>query len=201
MRMVRVLAALPASVHPSEVTDIEAWIPMGDLPDYDRYWSEFGERFTFRPSVSPEVRPGIREPRDSVTLSLTPIFGGPRSTFAAGEAAVGAEALRAFVAVFKAAERLVVLDWQHQGYWFRPHVHAVSENVWPVHPFPNGDYYIFLTEDMTAGTFGHPWEQSLCIFGEALVNQLAPALATWLPILRRGGEPAEEGSSQPPRSS
>jgi hypothetical protein len=56
---------------------------------------------------------------------------------------------------------------------------------WPVSPFPDGDYYIFLSEDLTSGTFGHPWEQSLCVFGRVLVDALVPTLSSWLPILRR----------------
>jgi hypothetical protein len=53
-----------------------------------------------------------------------------------------------------------------------------------VEVFPNGDYYAFLTEDMTAGTFGHPWEQTLRVFGDQLVSALAPMLSSWLPIKR-----------------
>lgn len=34
------------------------------------------------------------------------------------------------------------------------------------------------------GTFGHPWEQTLCVFGEPLVSALAPLLTSWLPIKR-----------------
>lgn len=41
-----------------------------------------------------------------------------------------------------------------------------------------------MTDDLTTGTFGHPWEQTLCIFGEPLVTTLAPLLTIWLPIKR-----------------
>jgi len=56
--------------------------------------------------------------------------------------------------------------------------------LWPTTVFPNGDYTIFLTEDMSTGTFGHPWEQTLCVFGEPMVSALVPMLASWLPIKR-----------------
>jgi Protein of unknown function (DUF2716) len=52
-------------------------------------------------------------------------------------------------------------------------------------PFPNGDYYIFLTEDLTQGTFGHPWEQTFCVFGRDLVGALGRQLAEWLPVKRK----------------
>jgi len=79
----------------------------------------------------------------------------------------------------------LVLDWQHPSYWFRPHAVADATR-WPpspVTPFPDGDYYIFLTEDMSQGTFGHPWEQTLCVFGNDLVDDLVPTLP--FPIRRR----------------
>ena len=37
---------------------------------------------------------------------------------------------------------------------------------------------------MTVGTFGHPWEETLCVFGPDLVESLVPLLTTWLPIRR-----------------
>ncbi len=36
--------------------------------------------------------------------------------------------------------------------------------------YPNGDYAICLSEDMNSGTFGHPWEQTICIFGKELIE-------------------------------
>jgi Protein of unknown function (DUF2716) len=171
------------------VEEVAAWEP---IDVYERYWTPFDDRYSFTPRFDPIDRPGITEPPDSVTLSLSPIFqAGSASEFAAGAAALNAEVLRAFVHSFDHDQRLVVLDWQHQSYWFRPHLQAVTDGTWPVTPFPNGDYYIFLTEDMTSGTFGHPWEQTVCVFGAALVDALVPSLETWLPVLRREGGPAE----------
>lgn len=165
----------------------QAWTRIALGAEYERHWYAFDDRFAFQPRVSLS-RTAIQEPPGSVTLSLAPIFQAGPAGFASGEGAVNAEALRAFVTVFQETDRLLVLDWQHEGYWFRPHLHAVNEDAWPVTPFPDGDYYVFLAEDMTAGTFGHPWEQTLCVFGDELVDQLVPPLATWLPVLRHGQE-------------
>ena len=71
------------------------------------------------------------------------------------------------------AERVIALDWQHQGYYFRP---ERFEGHWEIPPFPDGDYYIFLSEDMTEGWFGHPWEQTICVFGSRAVYSLALGL-------------------------
>jgi hypothetical protein len=52
--------------------------------------------------------------------------------------------------------RLVALDWQHPAYWFWPHRQATLDEPWPVPAFPNGDYFILLTDDLSQETFGHP---------------------------------------------
>lgn len=176
------------------MTDREAWTP---IPDYERYWKPFDATFSFRPSYADDPmqvpHPGITEPPGSVTFSLAPITrSGSTARFWAGVHALNAEVLRAFVTVFPEGERLVALDWQHPSYWFRPHEHAIATidaggidpAAWPMCPFPDGDYHVFCTEDLSSGTFGHPWEQSLCVFGASLVDVLVPTLSTWLPILR-----------------
>nr|WP_230688728.1 DUF2716 domain-containing protein [Micromonospora sp. WMMC415] len=44
---------------------------------------------------------------------------------------------------------------------------------WPLSPYPDGDYHIYLSEDFRFGSFGHPWESSLCIFGAELLDAIA----------------------------
>lgn len=165
-----------------------AWEP---IPTYEEWWTPFHDRYHFRAEYASEPSPGIAEPSDSVTFSISPIYAtGTQAGFEAASRNFDADVLRAFVEVFDEGERLVVLDWQHQGYRFRPHVMATTGEPWKITPWPDGDYYIFLTEDLDTGTFGHPWEQSLCVFGSRLVDALAPTLEEWLPVLRRGGETA-----------
>jgi hypothetical protein len=161
---------------------MEAWESLE--ADYELLWSEFDRRFNFRASVRPEGWPAITEPPGSTTINLDAIFSAPPSGFAAGASAVNALVLRALVATVPEEERLVVLDWQHASFGFWPHRHARNGGDWCVQPFPNGDYYAFLSEDMRSGTFGHPWERSLCVFGEELSDALLPTLTSWLPTLR-----------------
>jgi hypothetical protein len=152
------------------------------IENYEDFWGPFDARFNFRPKVW--QHPGINEPSPSVTVDLAPIFDGSPAEFGAGENAVNALALVAMTRVFASTEQLVVLDWQHLSWWFRPHLQAAAaDKQWPIEVFPNGDYYVFLNEDMTAGTFGHPWQQTLCVFGK-LAPVLAPMLTAWLPIKR-----------------
>lgn len=162
-----------------------AWTQLTDR-EYDVLWKNFETRYTFRAGTSESSWPAIREPEASVTFDLAPIFDQEGPRFAAGADAVNAEALRAFVAAFP-DQSLVVLDWQHPAYRFRPDLWALSSDPeWNIPVFPNGDYYAFFNEDFTCGTFGHPWEQSLCVIGAPLIETLGASLETWLPVLRRG---------------
>ena len=155
------------------------------LPQDRDLWDEFERKFRFTPNY-PATTPAIDEPPGSVTVDLAPIFGASNNVeFNTGAEQVDQLVLESFRRVFDDTTRLLVLDWQHSSYWFRPHAIADATRwpQWPVTPFPDGDYYIFLTEDMSQGTFGHPWEQTLCVFGNDLVDDLVPTLP--LPIRRR----------------
>ena len=156
---------------------------------------EHRERFAaavgFQPSTDPADWPGITEPPGSMTFDLT-VPPGP--TWAATYAAVNAEALRTFVTALPDVPEWIVLDWQHQAYAFRPAEQLLSDEPrWAVPVYPDGDYYTFLTPDHTAGTFGHPWERTLCVFGHPLVATLGLTLGTWLPVVRVGGRPWTNG--------
>ena len=57
--------------------------------------------------------------------------------------------------------------------------------------YPDGDYYCFFSPDMSEGTFGHPWEQSLCVIGDRLIKSLGQSPSLWLPTLRINGVSVE----------
>jgi hypothetical protein len=154
-----------------------------------------GERFAaavgFRASTEAAGWPGITEPPGSMTFDLT-VPPGPAS--AAASAAVNAEALRTFVTALPDVPEWIVLDCQHRRYAFRPVEQLLSDDPrWAVPVYPDGDYSVFLTPDHTAGTFGHPWERTLCVFGHPLVATLGLTLGTWLPVVRIGGRPWTNG--------
>ncbi len=80
--------------------------------DYDSALTPFNDRFGFVANYYERDRPAIQLPPGSLVIDLSPVFeqNGPR--FAAGEAAINAAALRAFVWLAE-DEDLVALDWQH----------------------------------------------------------------------------------------
>lgn len=134
-----------------------------------RLWDRFDAEFRFRPSMY--ELPGIDEPAPSITYSLT-YEDGRR----AEPVWVNRAILAALRRVTSVDDSMVVLNWQHQTYRCRPDKVRDEEppdESWPTEIYPDGDYYIWLAEDCRYGTFGHPWEPSLCVFGEELLAAVA----------------------------
>ncbi|MER6284420.1 DUF2716 domain-containing protein [Streptomyces sviceus] len=169
-----------------------AWEAMPDEESH-AHWTEFIARHGFRPGVRPEDWPALDEPVPSVTYDLTPLFEAVEPESTAVLDRLERLVLAALTEAFPVGERLAVLDWQHTGHWFRPQL--ASDAPWPVPAFPNGDYHLFLTEDMTDGLLGHPWERTLCVFGPRLTATLVPRLS-WLPVTR-SRQPGGPGRAQP----
>jgi len=95
-----------------------------DRAEYDALWSRFSEHFGFRAGVDPAAWPAIREPTPSMTFDLGIVPDGPQR--GAAYDAINAEALRAFVWAMPDRRELVVLDWQHPAYRFRPANQALT---------------------------------------------------------------------------
>jgi hypothetical protein len=148
------------------------------------FMNEFADRYEFHPDVSQSGWPSIVEPTPSVTFDLS---SGPSSESMSAPRA-DETILAMFLTAFATHTRLIAINFNHYGYWFRPYDFAKAERpwpeAWPVHPYPNGDYSIFLTDDMCQGTFGHPWEQTLCVFGQPLIDATSAEPPAW-PITRR----------------
>ncbi|QSE72269.1 DUF2716 domain-containing protein (plasmid) [Rhodococcus sp. PSBB049] len=161
------------------------------LDDQQLLWDRFTDTFGFRPGGREPTRPVIVEPAPSITVDLT-VPADRVGVWRSRVDAVNAEALRCFVAEFAEDPMFVVLVWHDICYRLDAAVHAVTRQPdWRVSAYPKGDYSIFLREDFSEGIVGHPWEQSLCVFGERLVGSLGRTLATWLPVLRVDGHPPE----------
>jgi len=174
--------------------DFGSTIPIGwtelDRTEQTQHWSVFNSKFGFRPGTKPESWPAIAEPAPSMTFDLDAHNVRTTASWSARADAINAEALRCFVTEFSDDPTFVVLDWQHPCYSFDAEAHAdAAENAeWRVPVHPNGDYYIFAQDGFTEGTFGHPWERTLCVFGPRMVATLGRTLATWLPTIRVDGE-------------
>ncbi|GIF67931.1 hypothetical protein Ais01nite_59660 [Asanoa ishikariensis] len=151
--------------------------------DHDAIWGRFYADFGFRPHT--KRFPGITEPAPSVTWSFAALDDDP-----------GYSRLDRFTDILHAAlttlagdGSVLFLDWQHTGYrvWPGRAGFDFDRPGWLPSPFPDGDYSIYLAEDFRYGTFGHPWEASLCVFGAELLQLIEADLDEVLgpPIRRR----------------
>ncbi|MEV4535057.1 DUF2716 domain-containing protein [Asanoa sp. NPDC049518] len=151
--------------------------------DHDAIWDRFYADFEFRPSM--ERFPAITEPAPSVTWSLAGLDDDPgylrldRFT----------DTVHAALSALAGDGSVLFLDWQHTGYRIWPGRAGIDVDRpgWPLSPYPDGDYFIYLAEDFRFGTFGHPWEASFCVFGADLLSLVEADLNELLgkPIRRR----------------
>lgn len=155
--------------------------------EYRRVWDRFYDEFEFRPSTSSLKWPAIKEPVASVTWSLaaldddTPEHGRLNRLVEVVE--------QGLTSSIGPSGTLLALDWQHTSYRFAPQdVGDPGQLAWPLSPYPDGDYYVYLSEDFRTGSFGHPWEGSLCLFGQELLDAASAEVEKLLgrPIRRSG---------------
>jgi hypothetical protein len=180
----------------------DAWI---ELPRHrhDRVWDAFDEAFEFRPSPSERDWPSFREPAPSATWNIRDLLASfypwkdPRAT---PYNLALLEALREHVGP---DEPVLALDWQHASYEFYPHSFRGAEDPagWCIPALPSGEYHLFVTEDHRLGSLGHPWEGTLCVFGEGFLEtyrRLTPLGPDRL-IRQKAPEPAPDPRRRPRR--
>lgn len=144
---------------------IQAWREA----DYESIWTPFDEKFRFRASTT--KWPGFKEPPNSITYHIGHVYGDPER-YKRLTLDLSRKLVSALRRCLKPHEFVYALDWQHPTYRFWPHApfEYTSEDDWPVPALPNGDYYIFIDPGLTIGVLGHPWEQSMCVFGRRLLD-------------------------------
>lgn len=133
--------------------------------EYYSVWDNFEEQFDFKPTVYPNQFPSIKEPENSVVYQ----FEYPN---AENENKVikdiNHKSLLSFRNIVPSDKSIYALDWQHDCYWFYPHL---LFEEWRIPVFPDGDYSIFLAKDFSFGIFAHPWEQTFCVWGNTLLKE------------------------------
>ena len=157
---------------------METWTELSD-PERSAVWDRFYPHFAFRPSITSDNWPGIREPDPFVTFSI------PQGYSEHDLDDLHQQVLSAFRACTPPEGQLYALDWQHVCFWFRPHGEVEGPESWRVPVLPNGDYYIFLAEDFRFGIFGHPWERTWCVFGAELLAKLRTQRPRMFSTIRR----------------
>src|SRR5688572_4929183 len=107
--------------------------------DYDEAWVPFDARFDFRPSYSDSPkqirstyakvgRAAILEPSDSITYSISGIYGDEQR-YQDFTRELTRAVLHGFRLLTKPDAPLIVLDWQHPAYSWNCHAQAESDDV------------------------------------------------------------------------
>lgn len=156
---------------------LKNWIEIEfDDKEYDNVWDRFYRKFNFNPSTYKEDWPSFRIEAPFITYDISHIYNNPE--FEKLHNDLEEKVIMALRACAQPSEYLYALDWQHPCYWFNPWL-DISERChkhpslgWVIPILPNGDYYIFLQKDFNWGILGHPWEESMCIFGSDLISSI-----------------------------
>ncbi|WP_410615604.1 DUF2716 domain-containing protein [Amycolatopsis sp. lyj-109] len=148
-------------------------------PEHHDIWARFSGEFAFRPGT--RAFPGITEPPGSATWHVGDLDDPQLDALSD----IVHKGLRESV---EPGEELYWLDWHHVGYRFDPARVDGTGPRWPGAVFPDGDYHSYLTRDLRLGTFGHPWEETVCVFGD-LLTRIDPELTAALGNPIRRSEP------------
>lgn len=139
---------------------MDNWIPLS-YEQYSLVWDNFYKDFNFKPSVHSSDWPSYRLPVPFVTFDITEYTDDDIDD-------LEEKCITNLRAVTGSDEYIYALDWQHKSYLYTPHLENGNARIGF---YPDGDYYFFLNKDYKWGYLGHPWEQSISIFGEELIHQ------------------------------
>jgi hypothetical protein len=149
----------------------DAWI---ELPHHkgDRLWDRFTSAFRFNPSVYPRDWPSFVEPAPSLTWDVGHLLREFQPWTDDRTTPYNLALLAALRAHVGEDEPVFALDWQHAEWEFYPHRLRKPDVVrnWLIPALPSGEYHLFVTDDFRLGSLGHPWEQTVCVFGEGFVE-------------------------------
>ncbi len=142
----------------------------------EQLWETFTTRFSFRRSMSPEGWPAIKEPSPSMTWSVQAIrktYESDSELFNCIEHRSREQLLLALDRLGAGVGRMYALHLNHAGYSFEPTTVARRGLcLWPVPIIPVHNYSLFIDPTFLVGILGHPWEASICVFGELLIKEL-----------------------------
>lgn len=136
-----------------------SWIPMTQAED-EKVWNVIDQQFQFAPSTT--VFPSFRAPSPFITYEVD----------YEKRAEIEQELGRILTELTVEGERVMALDWNHQGYWIDPRRPFLrnEEGDWRIPAVPDGDYSFFIARDFHWGYLGHPWEGSITLFGEEMIS-------------------------------
>lgn len=142
---------------------MENWLSL-TKEEYKFVWDKIDKHFNFNPSTTKFPSFTVSSPFITYDVSTFPNDHELND--------LGEKSLYVFQQITQNNEYMYALDWQHPGYWINPYLNFQKNEFgeWIVPIYPDGDYYFFIQKDFNWGYLGHPWEKSITIFGEELIN-------------------------------
>lgn len=136
--------------------------------EYKKVWNFIYEELDFKPSIS--YFPSFQVPNPFITYDISDFYGESVDLDVFDD--LEEKALDAFKDSTLVDEYILALDWHHECYWINPRSEFEKDGFgeWTIPIFPNGDYYFFIQKDFKWGFLGHPWENSITIFGKELID-------------------------------
>ncbi|GLX68023.1 DUF2716 domain-containing protein [Paenibacillus glycanilyticus] len=142
-----------------------------DNDEQEEIWSRFYKTFDFKPSTT--TFPAFRIP--------TPFIKFDISNCNADDLIRDFEVklVKVFQLCTQPGEFIYALDWQHECYKVDPRLEFPryapwrdDNRDWIISIYPDGDYHFFLAADFSWGILGHPWENTIAVFGKKFIEGL-----------------------------
>jgi Uma2 family endonuclease len=170
-----------------------AWQFMTDEVS-DTAWNFVYGKLQFKPNID-TTKPAFYEPKPSITYSVGHMYDVKWDKWKKNpnlNKDLNKKFLQIFRSLLKPGEMLYALEWHSHNYLFQPHERLRNTKVrlwvarykrkrqktwssqqdWRIPIFMDGEYHIFLATDFSFGLFGHPWEETICVFGQPLLDAL-----------------------------
>ena len=132
-------------------------------------WSRFQERFGY-----PNGRT-FQTPASATTWDVSIAYLRGTDVLNELESDLAQKTLAAFQECVEPHEEIFALDWNHPCYYLDPHggMSGAPLSSWAVPILPNGDHYIYLAQDFRFGIVGNCVDQTICVFGQRLLDALS----------------------------
>lgn len=172
------------------------------LPDQkaDKLWEIVYQRFSFDPDYyAKDARYTLTEPYDLYSCEGVGFIGDSDPNWRETIQEI-------FCTCLKEQEYMYVLDWQHTCYYYYPQVKTRKDKptfiadkksfnggYYAYFPefYPDGDYFLFFSKDLSWGYLTDPWRKHIFVYGEQLrkeIQKKAPFLGFALIESSEGSE-------------
>lgn len=137
--------------------------------EYNLIWDKIYNELDFIPSINKTVN-SFNINHDHIVFDISHIWGN--DDFQPLYNDLEDKMLQIFKSITEEDEKMYALDWQHDCYVFNPRNSIPKDEFgeWLVPILPDGDYNFFIQKNFEWGYLGHPWQKTITIFGDKLIE-------------------------------